>query len=97
MNEISCGNLVRSRGLEPPRLAALAPQASASASSATTAMTSIVKAREEGVKRASTTIAYKYRLGFSRGRLRSGRRLRTGLLVGLRSGWGRCGRLRAWL
>ena len=29
--------LVRSRGLEPPRLAALAPQASASASSATTA------------------------------------------------------------
>src|SRR5437762_9938857 len=31
-------NLVRSRGLEPPRLAALAPQASASASSATTAL-----------------------------------------------------------
>ena len=30
-------NLVRSRGLEPPCLAALAPQASASASSATTA------------------------------------------------------------
>src|SRR6266851_5268156 len=43
-------NLVRSRGLEPPRLAALAPQASASASSATTAMTSIIKAMEEAVK-----------------------------------------------
>src|SRR6266436_6111949 len=42
--------LVRSRGLEPPRLAALAPQASASASSATTAMISIVKAMEEAVK-----------------------------------------------
>src|SRR5712692_6779675 len=44
--KVSCENLVRSRGLEPPRLAALAPQASASASSATTAMTSIVKAME---------------------------------------------------
>src|SRR6267143_1742253 len=42
--------LVRSRGLEPPRLAALAPQASASASSATTAMTSIVEAIKEAVK-----------------------------------------------
>ena len=35
-------NLVRSRGLEPPRLAALAPQASASASSATTAFLVII-------------------------------------------------------
>src|SRR5882724_4431590 len=43
--------LVRSRGLEPPRLAALAPQASASASSATTASSSIVKATANGVKR----------------------------------------------
>src|SRR6266478_5949957 len=43
--------LVRSRGLEPPRLAALAPQASASASSATTASPSIVKASANGVKR----------------------------------------------
>src|ERR1700683_2628251 len=34
---LSFENLVRSRGLEPPCLAALAPQASASASSATTA------------------------------------------------------------
>ena len=43
--------MVRSRGLEPPRLAALAPQASASASSATTASASIVKAMDYGVKR----------------------------------------------
>src|SRR6267143_4044926 len=35
--KVCCEILVRSRGLEPPRLAALAPQASASASSATTA------------------------------------------------------------
>jgi hypothetical protein len=35
--KIYCRKMVRSRGLEPPRLAALAPQASASASSATTA------------------------------------------------------------
>src|SRR6266446_3500607 len=51
--------LVRSRGLEPPRLAALAPQASASASSATTAMTSIVKAMEEAVKRVVGRTAWK--------------------------------------
>ncbi len=42
--------LVRSRGLEPPRLAALAPQASASASSATTASSSILRAMDCGVK-----------------------------------------------
>src|SRR5207245_3955789 len=55
--KVSCGNLVRSRGLEPPRLAALAPQASASASSATTATISIVKAMEEAVKRTNGELA----------------------------------------
>ncbi len=48
---------MRSRGLEPPRLAALAPQASASASSATTAMISIVKATEKTVKRVGGKLA----------------------------------------
>src|ERR1700730_7080061 len=48
--EFLAGNLVRSRGLEPPRLAALAPQASASASSATTALASILKATHYTVK-----------------------------------------------
>src|SRR6267154_4070456 len=51
LTNLPAENLVRSRGLEPPRLAALAPQASASASSATTAMTPIVKAMVQRVKR----------------------------------------------
>src|SRR5216684_2895645 len=46
LTNLPAENLVRSRGLEPPRLAALAPQASASASSATTALTSIVKTND---------------------------------------------------
>src|SRR6266404_7246318 len=41
--------LVRSRGLEPPRVAPLAPQASASTSSATTAWGKDVKVRKPRV------------------------------------------------
>jgi hypothetical protein len=55
-------NLVRSRGLEPPCLAALAPQASASASSATTARTNYTLERSSR-QRFAATLDERWRFG----------------------------------
>src|SRR3977135_1546103 len=58
---ITCerGLLVRSRGLEPPRVAPLAPQASASTNSATTAegMNASRRPRVEGARCNKSTLA----------------------------------------
>jgi len=61
--------LVRSRGLEPPRLAALAPQASASASSATTALPihkSALPRHSYLLQPAGTTVVAKFILPYAK-------------------------------